>query len=98
MEYNSGAAPIAPSTTIHVFGDAGEPPGGWDLPLPDLISGINRGDIPMRYYGLIRYDLGYPFIWQGETRYCFEYVPSQRRERGGSQFMTCKNQAYTYTQ
>jgi len=62
----------------------------------DRLAGVLSGDVPLRVFGFIEYDIGYPSFRSGKLGFCQEYVPISRR-KNGPPFETCNHPAYTYT-
>jgi hypothetical protein len=60
------------------------------------LAGILSGEIPVRAWGFIEYNTGYPNWRAGKTGFCFEYIPQSQRISAQS-FKVCNKQNYTYS-
>lgn len=86
--------PIAPDSVLTVSAIA-DPPSFPDISGAVRLAGVLAGDIPLRIFGFLAYDLGYPSDRGGITGFCYEYIPHNHRRN--VTFETCDSPNYTYT-
>jgi hypothetical protein len=87
--------PIVPGQDLTVYLHA-ELPVNLEISAVERLAGVLDGTIPLRTFGFIEYDRGYPWPWPGKIGFCQDYVPMTRRENVS--FETCDKGAYTYTE
>jgi hypothetical protein len=66
------------------------------LTIADILKGVLSGDYPARIFGLIEYDIGFPWPRPGQTGFCYEYIPKKERVSPAT-FQTCNGDKYTFT-
>jgi hypothetical protein len=61
----------------------------------ERLRGVISGDIPVRVFGYVEYDIGYLSFSKGIIGFCFEYIPRGTRP-DITTFETCNDKNYTY--
>jgi hypothetical protein len=89
--------PITPFSDLILTATANVPDAPDPMTAEQRLSGVLHGDIPVRIWGLVEYNKGYPSWHSGQTGFCFEYIPADKRFSQQQRFQVCQKQKYTYT-